>query len=76
MDYGYLLAARGANGTGQLASHAHWQAKCKLLHLGWCKTKHEYRLGDEWTVSSPVEKDSGLLVDEKLNVTQQCVLAA
>ena len=52
------------------------KAKCKVLHMVRGNPKHKYSLGDERFESSPVEKDLGVLVFEKFNMTQQCVLAA
>uniref|UniRef100_A0A803TIG3 Reverse transcriptase domain-containing protein n=1 Tax=Anolis carolinensis TaxID=28377 RepID=A0A803TIG3_ANOCA len=51
--------------------------KCKILHFGRKNGNQRYRLGnDAWLDSSTCEKDLGILVDNKLNMSLQCDAAA
>ena len=52
------------------------KAQCKVMHLAWGNSKHRYRLGRERLESRPEEEDFWVSVDERLNVSWQCALAA
>ena len=52
------------------------KSKCKVLHLGHGSPCYQYKLGNVRMEHSLAKKDLGLLVDGKLDMTQQCALTA
>ncbi|GAB0181492.1 cAMP-dependent protein kinase inhibitor alpha [Grus japonensis] len=52
------------------------KAKCKVMHMSQGNPLYQCRLGGERIDSSPEKEDLGVLVDEKLDVSRQCTLAA
>ncbi|KAJ7414688.1 hypothetical protein WISP_82417 [Willisornis vidua] len=48
------------------------KSKCQNFHLGWGNPGCMYRLGNEKLARSLAERDMGILVISKLNMSQQC----
>ncbi|GAB0186040.1 hypothetical protein GRJ2_001069300 [Grus japonensis] len=52
------------------------KAQCWVLRLGHNNPMQHYKLGEEWLESWLAEKDLGVLVDNQLNMSQQCAQMA
>jgi len=52
------------------------KGKCRILHLRRNNPTHQYRIRADFLESSSVERDLGVLVDDRLTMSQQCALAA
>ena len=63
---------RGPRQTREVGLHEYTE----VLHWGQDNHRHKYRVSREWIEGSAVEKDMRVLGDKKLDVSQQCVLAA
>ena len=53
-----------------------YKSRCKVLRVARGNIHYQYKLGDERIERSPAEKDLLVLVEEKLDLGQQCALTA
>ncbi|KAJ7409846.1 hypothetical protein WISP_112117 [Willisornis vidua] len=62
--------------NGVTGEESDLMVKRNVLGLGWGNLQYQNRREDEQIENIPDEKDLGLLVDERLDMIQQCVIAA
>lgn len=52
------------------------KSKSWILHVGWSTSGYLYRLGNKMLESNLTERDLGVMVNNKLNMSQQYALDA
>jgi len=52
------------------------KGKCRVLYLGRNNPMYQYKIRGDLLETSSAERDLGLLVDDRLTMSQQCALAA